>query len=212
MVDRQQIKPLSGTVTVVDLDGTLIRGNTLHIYIRCGMRRFLRQRRYGTLARTLLYLAGRKMRFITHRRMKFGILALIKPDEELKKDFVSRVSRAKRTWLVDELERRSNDGATILLATAAADVYVPWIWDGAYVATPSESNPDHTECRGSYKRKLVERYAAENHLRITTVISDHTDDLSLLSIPSSERILVKPSPALCTALTMADLPYTVRND
>ncbi len=212
MVDGQQIKPLTGTLTVVDLDGTLVRGNTLHIYIICAVKMFMRRRHFGKLAKTLGYLAARQLRFITHRRMKFGILALVEPDDRMRAHFVSRVSKAKRTWLTQELEQRRASGAHILLATAAADTYIPLLWEGPYVATPVAGNPQRTECRGTDKRKLVERYAHRHHLRISTVITDHSDDLPLLSLPDVERILVCPSASLRTAVTMANLPCTIRTD
>jgi len=50
----------------VDLDGTLLRGNSLHEYIRCGLR-------HGSLwqrTRLAVFLGLRRMRLVSHVWMK----------------------------------------------------------------------------------------------------------------------------------------------
>lgn len=165
---------------VVDLDGTLIAGNSLHIYIRCAMRQMARRGRLDLLARTAALLGLRKVKAISHARMKFGILGLVRPDERLLTDFRRRVEAIRRedvAMLIDDYKKK---GYAVLLATAAADTYVPAIWPGDYVATDM-ADPARIECRGEEKLRRVEAYARAGGLRLAAAITDEpaADDAPL---------------------------------
>ena len=80
-----------------------------------------------------------------------------------------------------------------MLATAAPDVYVPWIWDGMFVATPIKDNPRHRECRGEAKLADVQSYINKEILcNFDTLYTDHTDDLPLMRA-FVHTVLVNPS-------------------
>jgi len=105
---------------------------------------------------------------------------------------------------VDALRRREvqrlidahvASGGRVLLATAASEVYVPDIWEGDYVCTDAACD---VECRGAAKVRRVLDYAAAHGCRLDIVVTDHPDDLPLLSCPGVRRIIVGNHPGLAT--------------
>lgn len=172
---------MKGLLLAVDLDGTLITGNSLHEYIRCGLRHgCLRDRLAIAMA-----LGMRKLRLITHVGMKRRVLPHIKPTEALREDFVRRTCDMLRPSVVGEIERWRENGATVLLATAAPETYVSWLWQGDYVCTDPHSA---TECRGEEKLRRVIAYASGHGLRFAAAITDHPDDAPMLGHEGIMRI------------------------
>ena len=205
MVERQSaLKPRSGCLAVVDLDGTYLRQNSLRIFLRCALEQALADGKPTMVARLVIKAALRKLRLITHARMKLDMLSAIALADKLKDRFRARALACINPRIAAELDKFWNDGGRVLLATAAADMYVPLIWEGKYVATAMVDNPDRLECRGTRKLAAVIRYANDNNLRITDVFTDHADDLPLMANAGADRVvLVNPSAATIAAANMA---------
>jgi hypothetical protein len=130
-VERQQPCP----VMVIDLDGTYVRGNTLHIYLRCALRHHLHRLHLGRVCGISALLVLRLLHLISHPAMKFRALRLAGCDAVLLRDFAERVLpliNPKVEQLRLDYEAR---GGLTLLATAAADFYVPAVWHHDFVAT-----------------------------------------------------------------------------
>lgn len=199
--------PARPMITVADLDGTYVRGNTLHIYIRCGMAQMLRRLSFVKLMRTIGLLALRRLHLVSHTAMKFGICAMIDPaDSRLQCKFKARVER-----LINADVRKALDKADeLLLATAAPDTYVPWIWDGAYVATAMENNPERIECRGEEKLRRIEKYVEYPALP-GTLYTDHSDDIPLMKLHWEEVVLVSPSVETVRKVDGLGIRYRVIN-
>ncbi len=179
MVARQQDNPLKSAM-VIDLDGTYIQGNTLHIYLRCALKYHLRHVHILRAARMAWLITLRRMGLISHVSMKFRALAEAGHDAALLNYFARSAKpliHPKVEALRQEYEER---GGLTLLATAAADFYVPRIWKGDYVATRVDRNLDRTECRGPEKLRRVQEWLDAHQARMTVVITDHPDDLPLL--------------------------------
>ena len=70
MVKGHEIKALMA----VDLDGTLLRGNSLHIFAVCSLRDALRHGRMTQAATVAGWLALRRLRLCPHTRMKWAII------------------------------------------------------------------------------------------------------------------------------------------
>lgn len=189
MVEGHEITPLM----VVDLDGTLLRGNSLHVFAACLLRDSLRHLRLANAAKVAGWCILRGLRLCSHPSMKWGIINATADTDTLRADFAGRISAMLNPQVKNLIDYRREQGYAILLATAAADIYVPLIWDGPYVATRTADNPTHTECRGSQKLDAVTAYATKNQLRLDTIVTDHHDDMALLKAPFAERILVNPS-------------------
>lgn len=162
----------------VDLDGTLVDGNTLHIYIRAAVSEMLRNLRVADLGYTFGMLALRRLGLVSHRTMKFGIFARIHHTPALSRRFEREVRRRMRDDVARLIERKRAEGYHILLATAAPAHYVGLVWQGDYVATDMDcgSNPERTECRGDEKLRRVLDYASARGLTLAAAVSDDTDD------------------------------------
>ncbi|MDE6278028.1 MAG: haloacid dehalogenase-like hydrolase [Muribaculaceae bacterium] len=182
-----------GFLLALDLDGTYVRGNTLHIYIRCGLRDMWRRRRIVPLAKCMLLLAARKLHLVSHRKMKFDIFGLIEPTKELQEDFEERVWKRESPEILELVTEYHDKGYCVLLATAAPAQYVPLIWGADYVATDMDerTNPGRVECRGEEKLRRVEEYASARGLRLKAAITDDAKDDAPLLGAAEERILVK---------------------
>ena len=202
MVDGHALKKL----VAVDLDGTLIHGNSLRLYLWCALRDCVRRRHPLTAARICAVLALRVARIYSHRRMKWRLLQLGGASTSLKNDFTARIKAMMRDDVTQILRTKSDSGCRIVLATAAPDLYIPWFWEGDYLASATFDNPGHIECRGSNKLKAVTAYAAKNGMTLDTVLTDHIDDLALLTADVAHRILVNPSARTLAAVNMAGIP------
>lgn len=196
--------PARPMITVVDLDGTYVRGNTLHIYIRCGMAQMLRRLSFGKLLRTFGLLALRRLHLVSHKAMKFGICAMIDPaDMRLRRKFKARVEQLINTDVRKALDKADK----LLLATAAPDTYVPWIWEGAYVATAMQDNPGRIECRGEEKMRRIRgvvKYPAE----LDTLYTDHSDDIPLME-SFYDVVLVSPSTETVMKVESLGIRYSI---
>ena len=196
--------PTGTRLMAVDLDGTLIRGNTLRIYIKCGISRLWQKHHYGRVFRILLWLLARRLRLVSHARMKFAVLPLIDAsDDMVRADFTTRVSTVLNHSVIRLIDDWTKAGDPVLLATAAADVYVPWIWTGPFIATKTKDNPDHAEMRGQVKAASVLKYAADHGYNLELVLTDHLDDLPLMQASPRGVMLVNPTKKALAAARQA---------
>lgn len=121
--------------------------------------------------------------------MKFGCLKHINStDPELHQRFVESARAKINAHVMNQIARF--DGS-VLLATAAPDVYIPWIWNGDYVATKTKDNPEMYEIRGTAKVSAVMEYSRQQGLMPTVVVTDHRDDIPLMLIDGVSVYLVK---------------------
>lgn len=172
-------------LAVIDLDGTLVRGNTFHVYLRLGLGEALRGGHLWRAMRLSCLMGLRALRLIPHTRLKFGSLSLIEPTQALQHKFAVRVNSMKNKEVERLIAAYEAEGARILLATAAPAVYVPWIWAGDYVATTGR-----TELRGEAKLKAVREYMSRNGLSLYAVVTDHEDDLPLLQAGAIHNVVI----------------------
>lgn len=170
---------------MIDLDGTLVRGNTFHEYLRLGLGEALRGGHLWRSMRLAALMGLRALRLIPHARLKFGSLRLIEPTPALQRKFAGRISSMRNEEVERLIAVYEAEGAHILLATAAPAVYVPWIWTGEYVATTGG-----TELRGEEKLKAVREYMSRNGLSLYAVVTDHEDDRPLLQAGAIHNVIV----------------------
>lgn len=201
MVNGHALKPL----VVVDLDGTLIYGNSLRLYARCAVSDALRRRRPLRAMRLLGIMGLRLCRLYSHRRMKWRLFQTAGVSAGLQAEFTRRIKADMRADVAAILSEKERDGAAVLLASAAFDFYIPWFWTGPYLATKTLDNPGRVELRGENKLRAVQRYADRNGFRLDTVLTDHSDDLALLAAPFRQRILVSPSASTRASVAMAGI-------
>lgn len=183
MVARQ-LTPLF----VADLDGTLVRGNTLHEFVRLGFRHGGARERLSILWWSLL----RGMRVVGHATYKWQMARAIRYDSRFKEAFGHRISGIWNSEAQALLDVRQRQGCRVLIATAAFDFYVKEIARGPFVATAFERNPHRRECRGEAKADAIRRWADENGCFVAGAITDMpVEDAPMLSLaPQGERYAV----------------------
>lgn len=187
---EEQKSPL----TVVDLDGTYLSCNTLRLYIIMGLRHSVRRFRLIPALAAATMIVLRKFRLVSHSAMKFTCLRLLPFDSDFMKQFAADAKKHLNSDVSAVLESRRRAGHRVLLATAAADCYVQSLWDGDFVASATNNNPEHIECRGEEKLRRVIEYADKNDCLLDTVITDHLDDAALIEYNrDGVNILVRPS-------------------
>lgn len=102
--------------------------------------------------------------------------------------------------VVNRLEIFASKGMQILLATAAADFFLP-AFTGLlknftidFIGTPYKSVvTEFVENKGDVKLSCVKNYLKSHNLQLQAFITDHIDDLPLLRYNLGENILVNPS-------------------
>lgn len=202
---------------VIDLDGTVIKGNSMHEMIRYMLRKALLCGDAGTFFGVMRYLLLRKLGVVTHREMKHPIHVMAEKFmlrggrlEELVEVIMGMVN----TDVTDVIADLSNRGYKILLATAAPDVYVREIAgrlsaNGCICTLGTEKIDDYIETKGVEKLRRVSDYAIARGWEIRCVITDHSDDMPLLALPDVERVLVNPDKELCADLRLLKLAFSV---
>lgn len=206
MVERYE-KVTSSPVAVVDLDGTLIRGNTLHEFIKLGLRKAFFSADIVSAVKISGLLLLRRLGLVSHRFMKFRCVGAIKIDCRLMEDFRRRMSEMRNERVGVMLEEYVSKGYKILIATAAFGFYVREIAGYPYVATVYEGNSSGEECRGETKLRAVKEWISENGGYIEVVITDHHDDLPLLEANMmGVNIMVDPSDSTLSAVTGSGVP------
>lgn len=197
----------SHPATIVDLDGTYVKGNTLKMYLSIGFRDLLRRWQLIKAVKVVALVAARKAKLISHEKMKYASLGLIGRNEHIRHKMEIKVALHKNHDVETFILERMAAGDLILMATAAPGFYVKWLWQGALVAS-SDNGPD---CKGEAKLKAVSNWLAAKNATPSYLLTDHHDDLPLGSV-ADNVILVNPSDATVKAFDKAEIHYsTIRN-
>lgn len=180
---------------VVDLDGTLFRGNTLNLWVRTAFSRLVRTGRVVSAAGVGLWVILRKLRIVSHRRMKFHLMRLTSPvgTPAVVDGFSATVASGFNREVMALVETHLSKGDKVVLATAAPDLYAGAVARRAgislWVATPMSQRPDeYTECRGEAKLRAVLSVTGPwSAYDEVSVVTDHADDTPLLHANTSGR-------------------------
>lgn len=179
---------------IVDLDGTLCRDNTFSLWTAYSSRRLIRRGRLASVARMAAWVAARKLRLISHRRMKHALMQLTATDNptviERFAELVAARFNSNVTDIVSDHLRRAD---MVVLATAAPSLYAPEVARkagiGLCVSTPMTRRcADYTECRGEEKLRAVTALTGNwDKYDEVTVVTDHADDTPLMRANRSGR-------------------------
>lgn len=202
---------------VVDVDGTVIRGNSMREMMKFMLRSAVAEGNLRLAATLAWRMMLRGLRLISHREMKHPIhlrASEYMADNGRMGRFMRRIMAKTHPGVMELLADLRKNGVKILLATAAPDIYVAALADAlgadGYTATHAASTLDeYLENRGMEKLVRAERYASERGWSISCVVTDHKDDLSLLLLPGVRRVLVAPGAELCRSLDEARIVYEV---
>lgn len=127
-------------------------------------------------------------------------------------DFADSLLRHTNPKVAEVLQKEREAGATIILATAAPEIYAAplalRLHIDHYVATRYQSDFTlFSETRKNEKLRKAMETAKQLGLKIVKIISDHHDDLPLMKIPGVETILVSPSEKTVSELENAGINY-----
>ncbi|MEM7441328.1 MAG: HAD family hydrolase [Pseudomonadota bacterium] len=189
---------MSGTQHVVfcDLDGTLVLDNSFHVFLSSAWSLASSSIRFTLVVRLVPRVLGRAGG--GHPAMKRRVLDWFwRQDPHLREAIVDRtVNRLRHTLshpVVTLLETAGRNGARIVLATAAPDIYAERVKSliGAEdcLATPGRPSAGWVELLGEAKANACRRWLKDHCLSDAkcqiTVITDHPDDLPLLRLADS---------------------------
>lgn len=204
-------------LTVVDLDGTLIAGNSFTRFTIWMIRRALRRGDLATAAAIGAVVLRRKARFCSHAVAKEIIMRLAdrKLDTGDYSAFAATLIPLVRPTVRSRLDEVRAQGHLLCLATAA-----PWQYaaplaalldmDEVLATYPPKGERGIVECRGEVKQRRVQALCNRLKLRPARTLTDHHDDLPLLIWTASsggENILVAPTASTRMIAGAAGIPF-----
>lgn len=187
------------SIAFVDLDGTLMKGNTWHFFARMMLRKALRKCRPLLFIRLNHRLWLRKRRRIAHADVKqfFARHSSRLLSEDEFKEFAKEMATHFNPEVLKLIEEARNAGALIVLATAAAGEYAPYVAKEADIrecicTPPAQQGKEYVECRGEIKADEAQALASRYGLPVSLVVTDHPDDMPLFRrFPEARHVLIK---------------------
>jgi phosphoserine phosphatase len=203
---------------VVDLDGTLLSTNTFQEYIVFSFKTIIKSGRCFTAFILLSLVICRKLRLIRHDTMKFHILNLINPyiTQYQIKAFISTLLGKINKSVLTVLTEYKKNNYVICLSTAAPDIYVNELVKELFclfdiicaTPTPSKNVPWRENTRQIKCDSTLALLNSKN-TKLSVLITDHFDDIPLLSIGKDLNILVKPSEQTIKKLNKYNVKYSI---
>jgi len=184
-------------IIVVDLDGTLVRVNTFHRWMRFSLLLALKKGRFLTAAKMAFTVALRLFKRISHARMKYLFLTFSEPLAEPRD--IERFVRSLDAYIHPAIRQTvAQTRAFTLLATAAPALYaVPLAKRYGFqhcIATPGTATSPWYETLRERKAEAFEAWCSARGIpcRIDRLYTDHYDDLPLMK-RARTTVLVNPS-------------------
>lgn len=182
-------------VLVVDLDGTLYNANTFHKFLIFLLRYYLKKVKIFKLITLIVFLKFRFVRIISHARLKYQVLKLIRNEDLDIEAFVSHLEKDK-----NEIKEILNSEFDIkILATAAPLFYAQAIANqnnfDVCLATdfPENGFISNFENLGKEKKIRLLKYLKTNGLKIVdTFVTDHEDDIPIVKM-AKHNIIINPN-------------------
>lgn len=206
-------------IAVIDVDDSLLRGNSLKLLLWYAVKSQIRRGQWLSLLKLCMAMGRRVLHLSLHIELKeqiccCAIESLTEADCDAMTDaLVSRIRPEVRKiinhWIAD--------GGEVVIASAGMR---RWLKDmvarmGLRYLVATDMDPDGRlgiETRSERKLQGVRSLAASEGLGdIGLVVTDHIDDMPLLSLPDIRRVLVNPARNLLSALDTASLPYEIIN-
>ncbi len=206
-------------LTVVDLDGTLIAGNSFTRFTLWVLRRAMRRVDLSTAIALGGIVLRRKARLSSHAAAKEAIMRLAgkRLDDGDYRDFAATLVPLVRPEVRVRLEEARANGHALCLATAA-----PWQYasplggllgmDEVVATYPPREGGGMVECRGEVKKRRVQALCTRQRYRPAQTLTDHYDDLPLLiwtAASGGRNLLVAPSPSTRLIAGTAGVPFTL---
>ena len=194
------MKPSLTGVTFVDLDGTLLAANSMHIFMKSLPGMLLKRGAPGATLASLWRMGLRSLHIIDHRTMKWhltksGRKHLQDSDWE---ELATRMSRYINPRVKEVIDSRRQRGCITYLATAAMEEYANPLcrllgYEGVLATKFTDSLENYEELSRYAKHDSIENLLHEETLRLESFITDHTDDIPTASAYPGLTIVVNPS-------------------
>lgn len=182
-------------MTVVDLDGTLLKGNSFRWFTGFVLHRAIRRAPFRWIV-LCGWLLLRMLRLCSHRRLKWEVMKTA--DRVLSPEDYNRFAHVMQGHISHTvLAMLPTDSEPVIASAASIEYVAPFVelmgWK-RFVATCRPASGrfrDYTECRGERKVRAIRKLFPGDG--ISAVFTDHVDDLPLLLASSGRRILINPS-------------------
>lgn len=199
-------------VLVVDLDGTLYNRNTFHEFLFFLVKYFFIRGAIFQLLSLIIVIMQRLFWLISHAKMKYRVLLIIR---NLKIDYTNFISKLEKHK--NQLIEVSDSSFDIkILATAAPSCYAKIIskshgFDHC-LATDFPKNGFHPkfENLGDEKKKNLQNYIESHGIKtIDVFITDHIDDAPIVKL-ATKSVIISPNPEFLSWLNKNLINFEVR--
>jgi len=189
---------------VIDLDGTLVKGNSFNFFVTCLLMHSLQQKTAYSLylACKIVFISiMRKLRVFSHNRMKrllqkiWRYYVTIGHKEILRSKVQNYIDGALRTEVVSFVSDKKTSGDRVIIATAAPEEYVSIIAElipiiDHFIATPAIISKVWYHNLSEIKWENVSAFIGEDSYYVIS-FTDHYDDLPLIK-NSNKTYLFSP--------------------
>lgn len=189
MVERYEKEAI-----VVDLDGTLIQGNSMKLFCRWSVCQMLARGRIATAILMLWWISARLLRLTSHAHMKQAFLKICEgkfSDKDIYRFLEQNLNSIINGQVLDMAYKSR---CIMVLATAAPALYAEPFGRSLgfdHVLATKYSKTDFTENIGEKKLESVNRLLSKIGAEMVIVITDHADDAPLLRANRGQNYLVK---------------------
>lgn len=187
-------------VTFTDLDGTLLMGNSMKVFMRKLPWMLLKRKSLGAGIASLWWMGCRLTRAVSHRKMKWHLTGIARRHlrEEDWEMTAQCLMRKINPAVAEYMSAPARCRCEKYIATAAPEEYaIPLSrllgYDGAVATHFSEDMEEYAEMRGIAKLEGIQNLIRERHLRLESFLTDHFDDTPTAREYPGLTILVNPT-------------------
>lgn len=207
-------------IAVIDVDDTLLCGNSLKMLLYGTLMNQMKRRRWRQMSLLCWVMMKRILHMSSHVELKQQICrSAIDVMTDADFDALTAAMLAKvRPSVRRIINRWIADGGDVVIASAGMRFclqdMVRQMGLRYLVATDYDAATGGMghETRSESKLQAVRTLAVAERLgNIGMVVTDHIDDLPLLSLPDIRRVLVAPRRSLCQTLDASSLSYEIIN-
>ncbi|MDE6812006.1 MAG: haloacid dehalogenase-like hydrolase [Muribaculaceae bacterium] len=184
----------------VDLDGTLLKANSMRLFMKRLPLMLLRAKAPAATFCALWSIFLRVLKISDHRMMKWRLTGLARQHLKDKDwaDFATSLVSRINPVVNDLIKKKHREGCRIFIATAAPGEYaIPLAdflgYDGVVATAYSNTPEDYHELRGERKLFGINDLINHNNLTLDTFLTDHSDDLPTAQAYPDQTLLVDPT-------------------
>ena len=178
---------------VVDLDKTLVKVNTFRHFIVMAVKASIVRLHFAPLLLIVAAIGCRLLRIYSHSDMKRQILSATAGfvTELDLAHFAAKMAVSANTEVLKIISQAHENREKVILATAAPEIYAHKIamltgCDTCIATALPSQYTDWNECAREHKLVAVKAYTDSCNLHISSLITDHFDDIPLMAECSAQ--------------------------